>query len=474
MTTPLSDYANDFEALTKVHQRDLFSHSPETVAAFRLQVLQTRFNDLKDKVKALTKLASLQGVSAIDSLDDAAPILFQHTVYKSYPMPFLENGRFDMLTKWFSQLTSHDLSHIDARDCKLVEEWLELLEKNTPLKPIHTTGTSGKLSFLPRAARDFKLQIRFTLNRWQGVGSERDVTLDPDNEQYQLPIIQPGYRYGYYMAQRLMAEQVALVGCEDKIESLYGDEALSPDVLSLAGRVATAEAKGELDKLHIEPALLQRFKQNQEKANNKATLDADFFDRVLTRFQGQRVMIGNTVPQLFAWAKTGKARGLKGIFAPDSLIGSGGGAKGTVLPDDWKQQIEEVVGAPVSLAYGMSELCCMCSMCSHGHYHIPPYLIAYVLDEQTGEPLARSGTQTGRAAFFDLIPDSYWGGFVTGDEITVNWEGNCGCGRQGEYIHSEIRRFSDKNGSDDKISCSGAPDAQEKAMEYLARQAEKI
>lgn len=476
MTRPLSAYANDFMALTKVHQRDLFSRDSAEVDAFRLQVLQRRFTDLKDKVKALGKLASLQGVSDINNLDDAAPILFQHTVYKSYPMPMLENGRFDMLTKWFSQLTAHDLTPVleQAKHCKLVEEWLDLLEQHTPLQPIHTTGTSGKLSFLPRAAADFTLQIRFTLNRWQGVGSERDVTLDPDAEHYEFPIIQPGYRYGYYMAQRLMAQQEQLVGHPDKIEALYGDEALSPDVLSLSGRVATAEARGELDKLQIEPALLQKFKASQDKARSKASMDAEFFERVLTRFRGQRVMIGNTVPQLYAWAKTGKERGLKGIFAADSLIGSGGGLKGQVLPDDWKAQIEEVIGAPVALAYGMSELCAMNNMCSCGHYHVPPYLITYVLDEQSGAPLPRRGVQTGRAAFFDMIPDSYWGGFVTGDEITVDWDGNCGCGRKGEFIHADIRRFSDKNGSDDKISCSGAPDAQEKAMEYLARQAEKI
>jgi hypothetical protein len=424
-------------------------------------------------VAALRKLADIQGVSTIGSLDDAAPILFQHTVYKSYPMPFLEKGRFDALTRWFGQLTAHDLSAVDVSGCRLVEDWLTLLQQQTPLKPIHTTGTSGKLSFLPRAARDFQLQIRGTLTRWQGVGSEPDISFNVDEPGFRLPIIQPGYRHGFYMAQRLMEEQIALIGDESQVESLYND-VLSPDVLSLAGRVATAEAKGELDRLHIEPALLQRFRQSQQRQQDKGQSDARFFDRVLERFQGQRVMIGNTVPQLYAWAKEGAERGMKGIFAPDSLIGSGGGSKGVALPDDWQQQIEDVIGAPVALAYGMSELCAINNMCSHGNYHVPPYLILYLLDEQTGEPLPRRGEQTGRAAFFDMIPDSYWGGFVTGDEISVDWDSGCGCGRKGEYILPAIRRFSDKTGEDDKISCAGAPDAQEKAMEFLARAAEQV
>src|SRR5690606_10844196 len=291
---------DDFHALTNVHQRDLYTYSPQEVEEFRLKILQKRFNDLKDKVGALRKLAEIQGVSEIKTLDDAAPVLFQHTVYKSYPMPFLEKSRFDALTKWFDQLTAHDLSGIDASGCKLVEDWLNLLDRQTGLKPIHTTGTSGKLSFLPRAKKDWKIQIRFTLTRWQGMPGERDISFDLDNPGFRLPIIQPGYQRGYYMAQRLMDEQIALIGDPDRVESLYGDEVLSPDVLSLAGRVATAEAKGELDKLVIEPALLQKFKESQEKARNKETMDAEFFDRVLNRFAGQRVMIGNTVPQLYA------------------------------------------------------------------------------------------------------------------------------------------------------------------------------
>jgi hypothetical protein len=474
MSKPLTDYVDNIPALVKVHQRELFSHQREQVDEFRLQLLRKRFNELREPVKALNKLADIQGVSAINSLDDAAPVLFQHTVYKSYPMPFLEKGRFDALTKWLDQLTAHDLSGIDATQCKLVEEWLTLLEEKSELKPIHTTGTSGKLSFLPRAKQDWKTHIRIVLSSWQGMEGERDISFDLDYPGFHLPIIQPSYRYGFYMAQRLMEEQVDLIGDPDQVEALYGDEALSPDVLSLSGRVATAEAKGELDQLHIEPALLQLFKKSQEKAHNRETMDAEFFDRVLQRFRGQRVMIGNTVPQLYAWAKEGKARGMKGIFQPDSLISSGGGLKGQALPEDWKQQIEEVIGAPVMLAYGMSEICGKTNMCSRGNYHVPPYLIVYVLDEESGEPLPRRGEQTGRAALFDAVPESCWGGFVTGDEITVNWDGNCGCGRKGEYLHPEIRRFSEKHGSDDKISCSGAPDAQEKAMEFLMRAAERV
>tara|TARA_R110002110_G_scaffold400712_1_gene617255 strand:- start:2888 stop:3376 length:489 start_codon:yes stop_codon:yes gene_type:complete len=159
------------------------------------------------------------------------------------------------------------------------------------------------------------------------------------------------------------------------------------------------------------------------------------------------------------------------LFTEDSLVGSGGGNKGQILPADWQQQIEEVVGSPLALVYGMSELCGMMNLCSHGHYHVPTTLVLYVLDEHSGNALPRRGQQTGRAAFFDLLPETYWGGFITGDEVTVNWDGTCGCGRQGEYLYQDIHRFSDKHGGEDKISCAGAPEAQEKAMAFLAQAA---
>jgi hypothetical protein len=474
MAAPLQDYLDDYEGLTAIHQRDLYAHERHEVEAFRLAMVQRRFHDLRNNVTALTKFSALKGVDHLRNLEDVVPLLFPHTVYKSYPMTFLERGRFDLLTRWFNQLTAYDLSEVDIDSCGLVEDWFKRLEEATGLAPIHTTGTSGKLSFLPRAKKDFFYQHRCVLARWQGVGREPDITLDVTDPGVRLPVIQPGYQYGYYMAQRLMAEQLRVIGDPDQVEAFYGDQVLSPDVLSLSGRVATAATRGELETMSIAPELLRRFKQNQEVAKNKADLDAEFFERVLSRFEGKRVMVGNTVPQLYAWAAEGRRRGVKSLFAPDSLIGSGGGAKGTVLPDDWRQQIEVVVGAPLSIAYGMSELCCLMNQCSEGHYHVPPYLIVFVLDEITGQPRPRTGVQTGRAAMFDTIPETYWGGFITGDEITVNWDGGCACGRKGEFLHSGIGRLKDKVGSDDKVSCSGAPDLQKKASAYLAHRVSQL
>jgi hypothetical protein len=115
----------------------------------------------------------------------------------------------------------------------------------------------------------------------------------------------------------------------------------------------------------------------------------------------------------------------------------------------------------------MTEVTMITSKCGEGHYHVPPWVVPYVLDPETGVQLPRQGEQTGRAAFFDLVPQTYWGGMATGDEVTVDWR-PCACGRTSIHIHPNIRRFSEKTGADDKITCAAADDAHAAAIDFLA------
>jgi hypothetical protein len=109
-----------------------------------------------------------------------------------------------------------------------------------------------------------------------------------------------------------------------------------------------------------------------------------------------------------------------------------------------------------------------CNRCEHGRYHLPPTWVAFVLDLETGRPMAREGRQTGRFAVMDLFPETYWGGFITGDLVTIGgWTEPCDCGRTGPYLEPDIKRVSDVLGGEDKISCAGVADAHDKAIDYL-------
>jgi hypothetical protein len=441
--------------------------------AIQLRIMSERFEELRPGVAQLGKLASLQGVESISTLNDVTPLLFQHTVYKSYPISLLEKGRFDLLTRWLGGLTVHDLSKVDVSGCDSIDTWFDALEAQTPLLPSHSTGTSGKLSVIPRDREDME---RCDEHRVNGLGEpfgdepNRLAALRDGNKP--IPIVFPSYRHGRQGAQRMLDGYVRGFGSEETTYPLYNDFA-SADVASLAGRVRGASQKGALEDMHISPELLQRFKTSLERQANQPKDQEAFFERIVSELRGKKVFAFGVVPMLWAWTALGEARGIEGLFAPESIVNSGGGLKGVSVPDDWQERIERFVGAKLRFGYGMTELIAGAGMCSHGHYHVSPYTVPFVLDAETGVPLPREGTQTGRFAVFDLLAGSYWGGFVTGDKVTVTWDG-CACGRKGPYVHPSIERFSELEGGDDKISCSGSTDAHEEAMSWLTARANEI
>jgi hypothetical protein len=115
----------------------------------------------------------------------------------------------------------------------------------------------------------------------------------------------------------------------------------------------------------------------------------------------------------------------------------------------------------------MTELSCFFLQCARGRYHLQPWVIPFVLDPATSELLPRRGVQRGRAAFFDLLPESHWGGLMTGDEIEIDFENPCGCGATSLHAAADVARLSDKRGGDDKITCAASPQAHAEAMQFL-------
>jgi hypothetical protein len=82
--------------------------------------------------------------------------------------------------------------------------------------------------------------------------------------------------------------------------------------------------------------------------------------------------------------------------------------------------------------------------------------------------LPREGVQTGRYAFFDLVPQTYWGGFISGDRVTIHWDEDCPCGWRAPRIAPDIVRFAELEGGDDKITCAGTAQAYDDFMNYIS------
>jgi hypothetical protein len=438
--------------------------------AVQLAMARLRFEELAPRIPQLKKLAELQKVEEVRALDDLAPLLFRHTVYKSYPISMVTRGRFDLLTKWLDGLTVHDLSGVDASQCDSFDIWFVALEAQSPLRPIHSTGTTGKLSIMPRGVWEtdyFAWQFLHSYDTLDGSPNPIDLLIEA-NGGGPVPIVHPSYRHGRHLAQRMMDALVSGIGSEETTYVLNSDY-LSADLMSLVGQVRGASQRGELDKLEIAPALLEKYRAMVSGQQDQQEIQRVFFERLVNDLLGKAVYVVGVTPHLYDWMLRGEERGIARLFAPESIVATGGGAKGLDLPPDWKERIEAFIGAPMRFGYGMSESLGGAMGCEAGNYHAPVSSILYILDLETGDPLPREGTQTGRHAFLDLNVGSYWGGFVTGDKVTVTWD-DCACGRRGPYFHPDIQRLSEAEGGDDKVSCSGSADAHREATDWLIAQ----
>jgi hypothetical protein len=275
-----------------------------------------------------------------------------------------------------------------------------------------------------------------------------------------------------------------LLGSEERLHALRPGR-MSSDAAYLAGRVRMAAARGELDQLEINPALHARRDEFEREQREMAESMPRFIDEMVEKLKGRRIWMLATWNVLYNISKAGLDAGLDHVFAPDSLVTTGGGAKGQVVPDGWEDLVKRFAGVDhLQHGYGMTELTGLNKLCEHDRYHFEPWIVPFVLDPDDGGVLAPGGQggqdgghgeaddggeQTGRAAFFDLLAESYWGGFITGDEIALDRR-PCRCGRTTPHIARRIQRLSETRGGDDKITCAASDDAHARALEFLNQQ----
>ncbi|UGU03075.1 hypothetical protein LTS63_04850 [Mycobacterium intracellulare] len=448
------------------HSWHAMQHVPvDELAALQLEALQLRFGELRHTIATLTRLADEAGIDAVGQLNDVVPLLFQHSVYKSYPAALLVRSRFTELTRWLDRLTTIDLAGVDVSECETIDAWLDTLEAATPLRAVHSSGTTGTMSFLPRSTHEWDQMGRasrcglFQYSDPLGVGGRHD------GEWFEL--IWPLWRSGRSAITRFPGMALPhLLGSTDRLHALRPGR-MSSDAAYLAGRVRAAAARGELAKLEISPALRARREEFEREQREMAESLPKFINEISRDMRGRRIWMLATWNVLYNISKAGLDVGLQNVFASDSLITTGGGAKGQVVPDDWEQTVRRFSGVEhIQHSYVMSEITALNKMCERGRYHFEPWIVPFVLDPVDGAPFPRTGEHTGRMAVFDLLAATYWGGFVSGDEFTLSFE-PCGCGRTTAHAAPTIERFSDKHNGDDKITCVAAEDAHRAALEFL-------
>ena len=446
----------------------VFSLDPAELNEIHLRHAKDRFAFGVEHIAMVRQLATQNEVSRIDSFDDLLPLLYSQDTFKSYPQSWLETGDFNRLNRWLGKLCAIDLRNVDASPCSLIEDWIKVLASESSIDLLISAGADGKAAFLPRTRDEWGVMHRVTLWNFQSSMTGRNgeslalrVGVD------KAPLIHPGARGGARSWGRFLDfyEQTCGTGLVDAPLG-YNDS----DLLSLAGRIREASKKGEAGSLQINPGLLARKNEIARINADKPRRMEALMQRLGNDYRGRRIICYSSMQMLHDLATRLRDQNITGAFASDSFFFCGGGFADGKEPANWKQQAAAVLGIPetsIHVGYGMQEGLWATNQCPAGKFHIPVTVIPFVLDETNNQPLPRTGRQTGRFAFFDLLPTTSWGGYISSDRVTISWDRHCDCGRMGAFLDPDIGKVPERQ--DDKIGCAGTSGALEDATDFLLR-----
>jgi hypothetical protein len=427
---------------------EAFNVSEADLRPLRLAAAQELFEERLRQIPLLRQRAEEAGIDRIEKLADLVPLLFAHTVYKSYPASFVEKGQWERLLKWLDTLSVPDMTQVDVSGVSNVDEWLDALWA-ADHRVLATSGSSGKCSFLNHTAGDQankKRHFKYTA-AWPVQVASKD-----------RPVFWMGQIKGPNSA--VEAGQFAMEnwGRDGAVFTLTQE----PLRISQVSRMA-AMRKNMADGSATPQEIAEFERESAAQGERGAAEMRAFADKVLEHRHEPIYLIGFWAQHLAIIERARELGIPDGDFHPDSIIGAGGGVKGIPLPPDYRERVNGFYGNVLRPGlYAMTELSQPMPRCEKGHYHIPPGLIVLLLDE-TGEQLLnpdtpRQGVIEGRFAFLDLAYEGRWGGLITGDKVEMDFSPTCECGRHGPVIHDNIVRFT-QVGQDDNIGCAGTIDA---------------
>ncbi|MEV4235465.1 hypothetical protein AB0J47_09835 [Nocardia sp. NPDC049737] len=438
------------ETLTRLADAaDRFDHCAADLRETQVAALDEKLRQHRDRIKLLGHRAREAGVTDIRDRADMVQLLFPHSVYKSYPESFLIEEKWDRLGKWLGTVSPYPISPIDTSDIADIDEWIARLQAAGHYVSC-SSGTTGKSAMLLASGRDMEWSRKDTVNvfswgsgvrpaqdrRMVGIAATASVPKntviaaaqqaafgDPAKERFRLPI--PPITVGSLTKMVVLRKKIA-------------DGTARPEELADFDRTS---------------------RQRQEALDKAMIAGAE----ALVRYRADKLYISGMWNALYQVAVIVRDLGYSAAdFHPDNCLYVGGGLKRAQLPPDYQQFVHQTFNIPADRDfqnYSMQELNSGMPKCRRGdRYHIPPWIVPFILDEDGATLLPHeSGEIEGRAAFFDLSLDGRWGGIITGDKIALDVD-PCACGNKGPSIRNDIVRYADIKG-DDKIGCAGTVDA---------------
>ena len=414
----------------------------------RIQDLDLVYQQRRAQVPVLAQRADDEGITELRHLEDAVPLLFPHTTYKSYPETLISRGMWSQLNRWLDSLSVHRVD-VDMDGVEDVDSWIGQLEQAGHLVT-GSSGTSGKASFLNKSEADRSASLDDFISCMTG------LSLAPANVWNVIPAGPETGVKSHLIMRNLMIDKYAK---SDAItippaELNTGHYRYMASLAAIRKAMADGSARPD-DVAAFEAEAAERQKANDERLRYLA-------EQVLAH-RDEPMLFSAMFPSLYRLVELLRELGASpGDLGAENALTCGGGLKGTALPADYREQCFSTLNlAPERFLhyYSMQELNTRMPKCPQtGRYHVTEALILFVLDKE-GETLApvSDGQAEGRAGFFDFTVDGRWGGTMSGDRVIADF-GPCPCGRPGPTILDTITRFSDL-ADGDKITCAGTMDA---------------
>lgn len=424
-----------------------FAMRADELQPLRLAAAQQLFALRREQVALLRHRADEAGIGEIKSFDDIVPLLFAHTVYKSYPQQLFDKGRWDQMLRWLQSLSVSDLSNVDIDGVRDVDDWIERLWA-AGHAVLATSGSSGKVSFLTHTMQDRALKTRHVrhVNTWPHIRPE------PGRLVYWLgPIV------GRNSAVEMAISNIENWGAPGKTFALDANPLRISEVSRTAAmrkRIASGDAT---------PGEIRDYEASQAAKAVEAKEEMMRLADHIIDHRHEPLFIFGLWSQHLIIRDRARERGIAdGEFHPQTVWFGGGGVKDVKLPDDYQEQAKAFYGPAIQFAiYSMTENAQTMPRCEKGRYHIPPGLILLMLD-QAGEKVLGpedgvDGLVEGRVGFLDLLYQGRWGGIISGDKAVMDHK-DCACGRPGPTLLDTITRYA-QTGESDHIGCAGTIDS---------------
>ena len=364
------------------------------------------------------------------------PLLFPHSVYKSYPESFLIEEKWDRLGKWLGTVSPYPISPIETSDIADIDDWIDRLAAKGHYVSC-SSGTTGKSAMLLASDKDMDWSRKDTVSvfAWgSGVQPARDRRMIGSRADRRRPE-EPGHRPG--AAGRLRRSgQGALPAADPADHRRLADQ---------DGRAAQEDrrrhraARGDWPTSSRPPrSARRRSTRRWSRAPRRSSSTAD--EKLYHLGPVERAVPG------------GHDRPRHGVFrartstpttaSTSAAASSARSCRRTTRSSSTRRSTSRPAGTSRTTPCRNSTPACP-SASEGDRYHVPPWIVPFILDEE-GDALLphETGEIEGRAAFFDLSLDGRWGGVITGDKISLDFS-PCACGMQGPVDpqqHRPLRR----------------------------------